>query len=1236
MPQIAKIREEEEDFPVPILAFPAFGAAVEGLGNPAHDTLLSRARALRAEGYDTVVAAPFGDAEAFGWALKQADEFKPTFLLFVETLEEIALYVAERSPLRWTRTPGLQDCCTLSVEKDGKIDDQDWICLRQSGELALRGRNKPRLYELAIALRRDEQNAPGYLHSYFPTSIPLPFAALFHATLELDSNRKAIKQNSELNQRVLAELAAFYAVSLARLAKSRQIGQLLDFLHRDQPFPEPLKAFEDAVYRAIRPLAVIPTMRGGRVRVGDAKLGPAGYQSYLPGRVFGDLAKCRGDKDRGVLDRLGVETLSPPGIVQTLRRSELSLEERARAIVGIAANLNAKFHDRSLFLDQTGKPMQGKNTLFPPPASGESLPRLPDWAKARFIDPGLWKLTLAKTEGQNPRDKLRRLSGYGISEYSNESVIASLRSQALRALREKRRDPDVVKCELLRAVHAFYVPEHRRPPGTFMVRCSDGIWREASQVHLSETYGQAGAINAALYRTAPANLLAPAAENGLDDVPANRAAFFEWIGVHRWPRAGPVPVPTDLRDVVKFALPDTITVEDGNSHQSFGKSEISWGYNFSAQCELIVGLREMLATAESDAILAWLAFDPRFDLSAPHHFETSAHGRKDGKANFRAYPDPLPDLVRERITAMPWLACKDGSPHPPRSAMAEPGSLAELFHVPRAPALGSEERYELTQHFWRRGLEHAQVPRGLSDLSEARIFILLRTLSDDPPSEATTRAFYNQVLALDSFDADKAPAEHSDFLAKGKVQVHRSRNREWVRPADALYADQTGLPVAVREALALIDLPARRNTGNVLQRFGVAALSKRNYDLEITRLVEETGAPAAMLRADLAATRPYIRALRLADANLTQRLRRFDRLTLTIASIAEIAVSLGEQRISGSLEPWTHVLYDDTLIVAIDACQQPGKITALAHEAIADGIAELFDLQSGSDFAKLLSAQDDGLRRILLRRMLANLSEGEIEALLADIPAPEEPYEPVKMDPETLARGPAPAVTPAPSPPPVSPPPGSPGMPTPGRHENPGAVTSTPLSPGSIAPPWQPTTAPSIRLRVSRATGPLGTTAHPDPYRAADAEEWTRLFEISQGRFPLAVLHLQGHDAYGCDWLSFATETDRAAFLLDPSRTDLVARFIETKSGTIELSDNQSRAAERRQARFFIYRMHFYPGQRDSAELTIASNPLAHRQALSARYEFRIDAVEGRELYQLVPEVPSPASGAPAEESESG
>lgn len=1221
VPQISKICEDEEELPVPILAFPAYGAALDTFGSSVHKNLLRHARALRAAGFDTVVAAPFDSERAFELALQQVAGFEPTFLLFVDALKEIELNVVGQPPVRWHRSSTSADIYTLEVASSNQISTQDWLCLRKNGELALHGRNKPRLYELTVALPLGHRQVARYLHSYFPTSISVPFPALFHATLELDSNRKAIKQNSELNQKVLAELATFYATSLGQLVKAKRIANVLDFLFRDRAFPEPLAEFEQEVYRTIQNLAVIPVMRGNRrLRANDAKLGPRGYQSYLPSRLFGDLARCRDEKDRIVLERLGIEILSPAKIVQTLRRAELTIDERANAIAGVAANLHQKYHDRGLFLDQTGRAMQARNTLFPPPVSDDNLPQLPDWAKARFISPILWKRLLQRIDGQTPRDKIHRLIGFGITEYSNESVIASLRTQALRALTRGRRDSSVVKRELLRTIHALYKSDRRSPPGTFTVCCGDGVWRDARQVHLSDSYGQEGIINAALYRSAPHLLLAPAAENGLTENPVDRAAFFEWIGVNRWPRMEVIPLSDDLRDVVKRALPTTITVDDGNSHQTFGKNEILWGYNFDAQYSSIVGLDEILSTAESDAILAWHALDPRFDLSAPHAFVTTARGRKDGKANFRAYRGQLPDVVRERISSMPWLACRNELNSAPRDAMVEPGSLSELFNVPRPAAIGSKERFGLTWHLWRRGLENLQVPRGLSELSEARIFTLLRKVSEKTISEATVRALYNQVLALDSFDANKAPSERDNFLAHGRVQVLRARNREWVPVSEALYADQSGFPAAVRESLSLIDLPARRNTGNVLQRFGVKALSHQPCSLEVARLIEEETIVAAMLRSDFANARPFIRALRLADSNVTPRLRRFDRLTLTIASAAEIAVTLGDQRITGTIEPWTHVLHDETLIVAVNTCQEQAQVTTLANEAIADGIAELFDLQSGADFARLLSARDDGLRRVLLRRTLANLSDAEIDALLADIPAPEETYAPVKVDPEVLARGPTPSVNLTQPSGPSGPDTGATLSGTPKRLNGPNAVNSTAITPGPTVPALQYPTKGTIKLRVASATGPVGASTHPDPFRAADAEDWTKLFEISQGRFPLAVLHLQGRDSFGCDWLSFASETDRETFLKEPDRIDLVDRFIETKSGAIELSDTQARAAERQRSRFFIYRIHFIPGQRDRAELTVVSNPLAYRHALTARYEFRIDAVEDREQYQLVPE----------------
>jgi hypothetical protein len=1225
---VRKIVDQEDERPVPALAFPAIGEELERVGNAQASKLLGRTRGARAEGFDTVVAAPFDDSVALDRATVQAAEFEPTFLLFVSALASITLRIEGRPEVIWQRRKLAGHLELLAVTADGVRSEQRWLCYRRSGELSLKAARKTTSFEAAVALRIDEPNAPGYLHSYFPTSILLPFPALFHATLELDSNRKSLKSGSELNNGVLHALAELFTESLETVALDQKAG-VLGFLEMRSDFPEPLVEFERAAYASAQTRRIVPVARGRRVTPAEARIGPSGYQNYLPTKLFKDLARVDSDAERQVLERIGVEQLAPAVIVKELKKAKLTIDERARAIIGVASTLDRKFHDRGLFIDQSGRPMRPSNTPFPPPASEDRLPTLPDWARARFIDRTLWTKVIAGLDGQTFRDRVKRLDNFGISEFSNQSIILSLRSQANQALNNKRRDPDLVQRQLLSAIFALFLhrPDNRTPPASFKVLSADGTWRDAREVHLSARYGEIGRINSALYRSAPDCLLADSTDNGIDPEAGDTSAFFEWLGVNRWPREVTLPVAERFQEVVLAALPPEVEFTDGHVVQKVPRQNLGWGYNLDSNASTIARLDSILDTAESDAILAWLARDPRFDHAAPYRFDTTVRGRHDGRSAMRRYEGKAPDLVLHQIRSTPWLACSDDAHHAPADCMAQPGRLTGLFTVPRAAVVGSDVAYGLSQALWRRGLANARVPHELADLSEAGVYGLLTSLPERPIADDVVKRLYQQILELGVFDIDNAPAERAVFLDRGKVQVYKGHTIEWVSPGEALYADQSSFPQAVREHLRLIGLPPRRNATNVRNRFGVAPLSRQDFHLEITQLTEDTSLAAGMLRSDLQSARPYIRALRLLDSNVTARLKRFDRLALKIVRAAEIRIAIGEQQISGPLEPWTHVLQDDDLIVAIDASKDIGSASLLAHEAIADGIAEVFDLQSGADFAKLLAARDGGVRRTLLARMLPNFSQEELSQSLVDVSEPDERYEPSKINPETLARGPKGSSEPAVdrdsdssttvvdtgtskrNPPPPPPP----------KPVVPGAVTSTPLV-NPTRPVFGSGTSsdgPRVGVRITAPTGAIGATPHADPFRAADAEAWTRLFEVEQGRFPLDVAFLQGRDAFGCDCLSFAKLADLEAFKADPQRTELVARFIETKSGAIQFSDNETRAAETRTDRLFVYRLQFFAGNRDFAELTIVCDPLRYREALVAQYEFNIDLVGERARFQI-------------------
>ncbi|NUL19538.1 hypothetical protein HUN27_22035 [Agrobacterium tumefaciens] len=1221
---IAKILADEEEFPAPVLGFPAFGPDIDGLPNGPQRSLLDKSREHRRSGYDTVIAAPFDDQQAFARAVTQADEFESTFLLFVPSLVEIALNVEDRDPVVWKRHSVGKDVYEIEIITGSAASSQKWICKRENGETSIKG--KASTFELALAFRLDRAITPTFLHSYFPTSLRLPFPALFHATLELASNRKAIREKSDRNDAVLRALAGFYARVLQQLVRTKQIVSAMDYLARDKEFPDPLKTFEEEVYEAARPLDLIPTMRGRRLSATSIRRGPAGYETYLPSRLFADLAKSRNANDLAVMGRLGVEMLKESAVLRVLRAAELTMDERATVIAGVARNIPTSDHARWkwLLVDQHERALAPRNTPFPPPADENKLPELPTWASSKFIHPKLWRLLMRKVEGQTPREKIRRLSGFGLTEYSTESIIASLRQQAARALARRGADQGLVQRQLLQTVFALYDPDNRAPPGAFKVRSADGVWREAKEVHLSADYGTTGRINAALYATAPELLLAEAKENGIVDSARDPAQFFIWIGVNEWPRATNVVLPNNLRPRLLQALPTEITVNDSSSHQSFQKNEIQWAHNFVVECSMIVGLEKILDTADSDAILAWLGQDPRFDKASSQPFMTSAKGRKGGTSSFRKYHGPLPDLVRGLISDTPWLACKDDTRRAPTESMLQPLRLIELFSVPRPAAVGSDERFGLTHPIWRRGLENASVPQYLADIPEGRVFDILRCLEDRKVTDDVVRRFYQQVLELETFDVARAVSERQKFLRHGKLLVIRGHERIWVRPSEAIYADQTGFPAAARDFLALIELPPRRNTRNVEERFGVKAFSQQQHNIEVTRIDEEPGALAAMLRLTFDRTKPFIRALRASDGSPAPRLRRFERLRLCVARTVEIAVTLGSrQRFEGSLDMWSHVLHDDELVIAIDNRLTSAQVQALAQEAVADGIAEVFELQSGADFSKLLSAPENGLRSILLHRMLPDLSDEEMNELLGNFDLDDEKYDPVQVNASILARSPAAPPTPQPVAPVLL------AVDTSSsavRPENPSAVFASEVDPGKTASLPDPGVRRRLLVRVGGGTGPLRGYKPLDPYRTADAEEWASMFEESEGRYPLDVDHLRGQGAYGCDRLSFKSDSDRTAFIEDPKRTDLVARFIEVKSGSIELTETEVRAAELRGALYFIYRIIFDDASRDFADLTVLADPLAYRQALLARYEFRIDAVDDRQRYQL-----QAASGSVAE-----
>jgi hypothetical protein len=1200
---------------VPVLPFPLFGDTLDQAASTTTRGLRKVVQRLRADGFDTVIAAPFAGSSAFEEAVAQAKEFEPRFLLFVEALACIEIELPDCPRRIWTRDEGTGGICDLVITDGDETRTERWICRRTSGHLPDElhdDPDSPSRYELAVALRVDQANKAGHLHCFFPTDVSLPLSALFHATLELQSNRKHLKDKSRANTYVLTALANFYAKVLNDLGISKRLKDPLGFLTpTTDAFPPPLSSFYSQLYVAAAQYPLVPTSDNRLVTPNEARLGPKVAKEFLPPRFFPRLAKYSGERQRQVLERLGVSALTPDEIIDVLTSTELSLEERADAIVGLLA-FKLEHQPTRLLLDETGKPLHEGDICFPM-ARADALPKLPDWARVRFLNPGLWD-HLSKRLGGEQRERILRLRPFGIDEYDLGGLVRSLVRCATDIILKHPSDEYRYRQELLEILYQIYRREGegkaKFPQATIYILTQDRTWKAADEVHLSETYGLEGRINQALYAHRASALLAPAAEHGLD-ANADVASFFLWIGVNRWPRAVTLQTPKQFRNAVLTALPEQFEVRDSSGHvQMIDRADISWEYLATFKCEWIEDLDAILSSAPNAAILAWLARDQRFDAITTYKFPVTLKARRNGSSNLRQYNGELPDLVKLTLAETPWLLCRDGIRRLPGEAMRNPGRFQTLFARPHTPDEDAAEAYGLDHTVWERGLTHAGVPANLQELGESRIVEVLSGLEARDLKPEVVRSLYIQVLDLEDFRRDRVAPHVIARFAQAKVQARIGSAIVWRHPAEVYYADRDGVPGALREHLALIDLPVRRSATHVAERLGVSPLSKQPFRITIVESSPACDEAVAALRHKFDAARRFVRALRSETSSETARLRALDDLTVVPVTVLNVALEVAGTQSENSFAVWTHLLDGKRLFVVIDDTLSIPRLTLMASEAIADGLAEFFELQSGTEFAKLLTAETDETRLFLLRRALPSLSDEEVQQLLGPIddPEPEEP----RFNPSVLAAAPKPANTAE-----IAEPPKSTLVDSNDEGASERDVSSIAATRIENHSQPKPELKTRIKLRVARSTGPIGTS-NKDPYRGADAEHWALMFEEAEGRFPLSVAHLQGENAFGCDVLSFSSLADRDTFKAT-NNENFVTRYIEVKSGDARLTRNEVRAARRKRERYFIYRIVFSDAERTWAELTLVSNPLSHTSAIERTLSVRMDQVADRETYNLSP-----------------
>jgi hypothetical protein len=166
--------------------------------------------------YTTIIRLPFRDAKARDKAFRSLEDWMPpggaTILLLCQHITEITLDLGNR-PVTWrviNRPPPFADG-EISIKCSG-YDDRAPFAFRRWAHSQMPASGSKKL-SVAAVLRLDSGQRPEPferpvpLHVFFPTKEALPIHALIHASLDLEHNRKRVRE-SEHDDAVLDHLAA--------------------------------------------------------------------------------------------------------------------------------------------------------------------------------------------------------------------------------------------------------------------------------------------------------------------------------------------------------------------------------------------------------------------------------------------------------------------------------------------------------------------------------------------------------------------------------------------------------------------------------------------------------------------------------------------------------------------------------------------------------------------------------------------------------------------------------------------------------------------------------------------------------------------------------------------------------------------------------------------------------------------------------------------------------------------
>lgn len=1208
--------------PVPVMRFPLVPPASE----------FDLAHHYRGQGFDTVLVLRLpndtrGDTVRRD-VLSQLDGLQTEALLFCRSLTEIE--VRGTAPRRWEilREEVSERATRLIIQSP--VGDSLWTLHRHEGRLAPSGdshQRRARDYETAIAVPdQAEPAADRCLCVFFPTKDALPLPMVLHATLELSDDRNRV-HDTEDNRQVLGALAAQLADIVAAEAiptQPRRALKLLDGLDQADPELKRLGFLERAVAE-LKGRHIFPRI--------DGRMGPAAeafrtphdsWHPLLTPKHFPDVLSVRTDeKLTGVLNLFEIGWLSQP---ELLRRLRSQLEEMEPLSAG-------ELVGRLLATERLGKLPLGnfiltsRNTFIGPNehcffTPGVNPYPVPAWAQdIQFVHPEFQR-GLQSAAGAS---SIRALSGRleareaRVDEYRLDTVVRALVSRARQA--DEREQAGRVR-ELL----CWLFNTTNGEPGvlsgvTVPIVGSDGHVVAPGDCYLGREYPGGDMLHRLYSRIDGVQFSGSPDQVGLKDVDIRRVAeFLVALGVHVRPKSVPLS-PVESENLAQRALeqheyPGVVRGEecvDVAEALHLCKERGVEGATVPHHFE------RLLREADAAALVAFLLTDGQNFLASDVVENACFVARKSREQKLWAdHALRIPNPVMLALRSADWVPTVDGRRCKPGQVILS-GSAGRLLH-----GLYSQHAIDVNDPAIRRSggrravnglLTRLGAISSLEAIDADSLYELLSRLPKDDPDGQHAPGVYRTLIEAGVM-AEDSPSRR-EFLKDGLLWSRFRGESKYLPVSEVRYNANITVPRVIEQHLKVADFPRRKSTKLVRELFGVEPLASK--DIEISLLDGGTEYAPSSEDANAAFRRalPYLYAIRLGkkldEDNRERNLLHQAELRLCTRIRAEAKLPSGETQTIELDSQGDRLLLNRTLYMIDDFDREAPSLVRF-WQGVAALVAELLGTDVAAEAANIFRCRTVAEMEDVVRGLVDDDAEEKLH----------QAHERFRLEIEEEP------------PPQPLPPPADRGYERSQSSDDDTEKASAEDSDraarsesGAGDVTFQPVQPPKRRAVTRRklvitASAGSGGSSRRGPLATEDVTfRVVEAYERLEGRYPVRVSHLHGSDAFGCDIISLDSAEACEKVLADNEVEDTrITRFIEVKgrssrSGEIELTDNEYGKAESARERYFLYRVFRDPDDTARFEVAVLGDPV-HSDAVRQVTRFDLSDGSGAQWYAMI------------------